>query len=64
MDAGAEMDAVFVSCTNLRSLSVIAEAEARIGKPVLSSNLVLGWHMLRLAGLTAAGNGVGMLFDD
>jgi len=60
----AEMDGVFVSCTNLRSLSVIAEAEARIGKPVLSSNQVLGWHMLRLAGLDAARNRIGTLFSD
>lgn len=62
MAGSAEMDAVFVSCTNLRSLSVIAEAEARTGKPVLSSNQVLGWHMLHLAGLEAAGNRAGALF--
>ena len=63
MADGTEVDAVFVSCTNLRSLDVIEAAEARIGKPVLSSNQVLGWHMLRLAGLTAAGNRVGALFS-
>ena len=45
-------DAVFVACTNLRVAGIAPEAERRIGKPVLSSNLVLGWHMMRLAGLT------------
>lgn len=39
-----------ISCTNLRCLRIIPEVEAQIGKPVLSSNLALAWHMLRLAG--------------
>ena len=47
-------DAVFLSCTNLRTLDVIAEIEAVTGKPVLSSNLVLAWHMARLAGISLA----------
>lgn len=48
----ADCDAVFLSCTNLRTLDVIDRVEAEIGKPVLSSNLVLGWHLCRLAGLS------------
>jgi len=47
----AECDAVFLSCTNLRTLGVIAEIEKEINKPVLSSNQVLAWHMAQLAGL-------------
>lgn len=43
-------DAVFLSCTNLRTLDVIPQIEAQIGIPVLSSNQVLTWHMLRLSG--------------
>lgn len=50
MMADADVDAVFLSCTNLRTLNVIAPLEDRLGLPVLSSNLVLIWHMLRLAG--------------
>lgn len=46
-----EAEAVFMSCTNLRSLDVIAPLEAELGLPVLSSNQVLAWHMLRQAGL-------------
>lgn len=42
--------AVFLSCTNLRTLSAIPQISAAISKPVLSSNLVLGWHMAHLAG--------------
>jgi len=52
---GAE--ALFLSCTNLRSFGVIDAIEAEIGLPVLSSNLVLGWHMFRLSGVQAQGPG-------
>ncbi|MDF1720659.1 MAG: hypothetical protein P1U65_08290 [Minwuia sp.] len=62
-DGTPDMEAVFVSCTNLRSLGIIAEAERRIGKPVLSSNLVLGWHMLALAGAQAPDGSPGMLLQ-
>jgi len=43
-------DAVFASCTNLRAAETISHVEATLGKPVLASNQVLAWHMLRLAG--------------
>lgn len=57
------VEAVFVSCTNLRTLDIIADVEERTGKPVLSSNQVLAWHMCRLSGLDATANGVGKLFS-
>lgn len=47
----ADCDAVFISCTNLRVAGIAAEAERRIGRPVISSNIALGWHMRALAGL-------------
>jgi maleate isomerase len=39
---------VFMSCTNLRTLAIIPELSQRLGKPVLSSNQALGWHMAKL----------------
>ncbi len=39
------VDGVFLSCTNLRTLDAIPELEDRLGKPVLSSNQCLAWHM-------------------
>ncbi|MCE8521336.1 aspartate/glutamate racemase family protein [Ruegeria pomeroyi] len=57
-----EVEGVFVSCTSLRALDVIAEAEARIGKPVIASNQVLAWHLMRLAGLDGVPEGAGRLF--
>ena len=60
--ASAGADAVFASCTNLRGFGIIERAEAATGIPVMTSNLALGWHMLRLAGLPTAGRGPGRLF--
>ncbi|MDX1594609.1 MAG: Asp/Glu racemase [Gammaproteobacteria bacterium] len=55
-------DAVFVSCTNARTLDVIETAEQRLGLPVLSSTQALAWHMLLLAGIEARRPGCGRLF--
>jgi maleate cis-trans isomerase len=57
-----KIEAVFASCTNLRTLPVIETCERRLGKPVISSNLALAWHMMHLAGLPTAGRGPGRLF--
>lgn len=57
----ARADAVFVSCTALRAMGAIERLEARLGKFVLSSNLALYWHALRLAGIDLAIPGFGRL---
>jgi maleate isomerase len=57
-----EIEAVFASCTNLRTMAVIDRCEKRLGKPVVSSNQVLAWHMMTLAGLPTKGAGPGRLF--
>ncbi len=49
------LDGIFLSCTNLRTLAIIPPLEAELGIPVLSSNLVLGWHMAGLAGISLTG---------
>jgi maleate cis-trans isomerase len=54
---------VFVSCTNLRVASIIETAEARLGKPVTSSNHALAWHLLRLAGIQDCPENFGSLFQ-
>ncbi len=58
--AGA--DAVFLSCTNLRTLDIIDDLERELGLPVLSSNQVLAWHMARLSGAPVAKDAPGRLF--
>jgi maleate isomerase len=52
---GRDVDAVFLSCTNLRTLNAIPNIEAALNRPVFSSNQALAWHMAALAdGLTTA----------
>ncbi|TNF23372.1 MAG: Asp/Glu racemase [Rhodobacteraceae bacterium] len=63
LGADPACEALFLSCTNLRTLESIAQIEETIGKPVLSSNQVLAWHMLGLAGQARAQKGFGRLLE-
>jgi maleate isomerase len=45
------IDAVFLSCTNLDTLEAQRRLRTRLDIPVMSSNTVLEWHMVRLAGI-------------
>jgi maleate isomerase len=54
--ADAKVDGLFLSCTNLRTLDVIAPLENELGMPVLSSNLVLAWHMSQLGNVPFFGS--------
>lgn len=58
-----ECDAVFASCTNLRSFGVIETAETTLGKPVISSNSAFAWHLHQLARLSGPIQGPGRLFQ-
>jgi maleate cis-trans isomerase len=42
--------AVFIACSNFRTLEIIEPLEKKLGKPVVSSNLCSLWKMLRLLG--------------
>ncbi|MCM2562403.1 Asp/Glu racemase [Lutimaribacter sp. EGI FJ00015] len=56
-------DGFFASCTNLRTFGIIDTVEAETGRPVVSSNQAMLWHMLQLAGVDARGWGPGRLFQ-
>ena len=57
-----DVDAIFLSCTNLNTLPVIKSIEEKIRKPVLSSNQVLAWHMSQLSNGGLSKNCDGYLF--
>jgi maleate isomerase len=44
-------DAIFLSCTNLRTFDIIEELEEALGKPVLSGNQDMMWAALAVADL-------------
>jgi len=56
-----DADAVFVSCSALRSMEVVEQLEARLGKPVVVSNQAMLWDCLRLAGIDDRLPGLGRL---
>ena len=58
-----EIDGIFLSCTNLRTLDIIPKLETELALPVLSSNQTLAWHMAAQAGLLEQANGVGRLWS-
>ena len=49
-----DAEALFLSCTNLWTIDVLAGLERRYGIPVLSANQVTMWAALRAAGAHAA----------
>src|SRR5688572_4266226 len=46
-----DADAVFISCTNFRTIGVLAALERDLGKPVVSAIQASFWQCLRLAGI-------------
>nr|WP_280517795.1 hypothetical protein [Falsirhodobacter halotolerans] len=54
--------AIFISCTNFRSVAGIAALEKELGKPVISAIQASFWHCLHLAGAKGAKPGYGRLF--
>ena len=61
MAAAGDCDGVFISCTSLRTFSVVEALEAEIHMPVVSSNLAITWQLLRTAGIDDRVDGLGTL---
>lgn len=57
-----ETEAVFISCSNFRTLEIIDGIEQKHGRPVVTSNASMMWQMLRLMGDTRRVPGAGRLF--
>ncbi|MHC0432496.1 maleate cis-trans isomerase family protein [Streptomyces sp. O3] len=53
--ADADVDALFISCTNLPTYDAIPQLEAELRVPVISANQVTMWSALRRLGTTAVG---------
>jgi maleate cis-trans isomerase len=59
-----DTDAIFISCSNLRTLDIIEALERESGKPVITSNQAAMWGTLRRIGDQRAVPGAGRLFRD
>jgi maleate isomerase len=56
--------AIFIACSNFRTLELIEPLERKLGKPVVSSNLSSLWKMLRLLGDKRSLPRAGRLFSE
>jgi maleate isomerase len=56
-------EAIFISCTGLRTAPIVEAIEKELGKPVVTSNQALAWEALRVAGVGEALPGRGRLFE-
>ena len=58
-----QSDAVFLSCTNTKAMPAVEELEKRLGKPVLTSNSVTLWKMLKAMGYSRSVLPCGILLE-
>ena len=58
-----EADAIFLSCSGIRSLEVAEEIEQAAGKPVITSNQAQMWSCMRRAGFMDELQGFGRIFQ-
>ena len=57
-----DAEAIFISCTGLRTIGILDRLEHDLGKPVVSANQASFWDCLRLAGVPDRIAGYGQLF--
>lgn len=58
-----DAQAVFISCTGLRTIGAIEALEKDLGRPVVTAIQATFWDALRLAGVGATVSGFGELFE-
>lgn len=58
-----QTEAIFISCSNFRTIEIIDAVERRYGLPVVTSNASMLWKMLRLMGDRRDVPGAGRLFS-
>jgi maleate isomerase len=59
-----EADGVFLSCTDLKTITVLSKLEKELGKPVLSSNAASLWSSLRALKVEAKISACGSLLAE
>ena len=57
-------DGYFLSCTAIRSAGIISRLEGFLGRPVITSNQAMVWHLLQLARISKRVEGFGSLLGD
>lgn len=58
-----DAQALVLSCTDMRSVEIIARLEAAVGKPVITSNQAIMFQARQLIGIGDAAPGFGRLLE-
>ena len=58
-----DVDAYFLSCTNVRAVGVIEALEEELEAPIVTSNQAMLWHALRVSGISDSIEGYGALLS-
>jgi arylmalonate decarboxylase len=58
-----DAQAIFISCTDLRATEMVDDLERELGKPMLTSNQVTLWAILRALEITSGVKGFGRLLQ-
>ncbi|MGX8014207.1 maleate cis-trans isomerase family protein (plasmid) [Mesorhizobium sp. ORM8.1] len=58
-----DAEAIFISCTGLRALETVGDLEKELGKPVLTSNQVTFWGIMKALGQRVSLSGFGTLLS-
>ena len=56
-----DSEAIFISCTSMKTSSIIENLEDTLNKPVVTANQVTVWEAICLGGLELEENGLGIL---
>ena len=58
-----DVDAYFLSCTNIRAVGIIEALEDALDAPLITSNQAMLWHALRISGIRDSIEGFGALLS-
>ena len=58
-----EAEAIFLSCTNFKTVTVISQLEKELAKPIFSSNTATMWDVLRILKYSGKLEGFGRLLE-
>ncbi len=59
----SDADGIFLSCTGLHAVPIVARLEGELRKPVITSNVASFWYSCRLGGIQGPVNGYGRLLN-
>jgi maleate isomerase len=57
-----DADAVLISCTGLATVTLVPQLETLLNKPIITSNLAILWHAMKIGNIKVSPNSLARLF--